>query len=156
MAKDGSTESTPKKPRRKKIVLPVEIRAHRQKAKALIAYREHGTVTWATQAAGIDRSTWYLWLNNDPLFAREAEIAEQAVADELEAQAIKRAVEGDTTLIIFLLKNLKREKYGEKQQLILASPEVMARLERQAVLFTERLTGEALGIVRRITDEVWR
>lgn len=43
-----------------------------------------------------------------------------------------------------------------KQVIVLASPELRERLERQAQLFTERLTGDALAIVRSITDEVWQ
>jgi hypothetical protein len=87
------------------------------KKKALDGYVETGTVTGACRVARISRTTFYEWLKKDPKFAKQYEHAKEQVGDLLEEEALKRAYGGDHTLIIFLLKGLKPEKYGDKQAL---------------------------------------
>ena len=90
------------------------------------------TVTHAAALTGIAKKTVYEWLKQDPDFAAAFELAKEAVGDKLEKEAIRRACEGinkpvyyqgqkvDTikeysdTLLIFLLKGQKPEKFGDK------------------------------------------
>lgn len=90
-----------------------------EKRAALRAYVEVGTVTAAMQAIGMSRRTWYHWQDGDPDFRDAAQDAEQAAADRLEAVAIARATKAEgasDTLLIFLLKGMRPEKYRERYQ----------------------------------------
>ena len=86
-----------------------------KKKAALDGYVETGTVTGACRKAHINRTTFYRWVKGDTKFAQQYEQAKEQVGDLLEEEALKRAYNGDHTLIIFLLKGLKPEKYGDKQ-----------------------------------------
>ena len=55
-----------------------------RKASFLEAYAEAATVTHASRAAGIIRSTHYRWLNDDPEYAERFEQARAEVVDEVE------------------------------------------------------------------------
>lgn len=79
-----------------------------------------GTVTGACIAAGVDRKTWYNWVRDDETFAEHVASAKEQVADRLEQAAIERAtafIEPSDTLLIFLLKGLRREVYGDKREI---------------------------------------
>lgn len=79
----------------------------------LDALRAHGIVTRAAQEAGIDRDTAYYERKRDPVFAQEwAEALDRGV-DMLEDVARQRAYKGSDTLMIFLLKAHRPEKYRE-------------------------------------------
>ena len=88
---------------------------HPKKRAFLLAYMQTGVVTAAAKAAKIDRRTVYNWLDSDPDFAEAMEQAKEAVVDMLEHEAIKRATTGKSdTLLIFLLKGMKPEKYSDR------------------------------------------
>ncbi len=84
------------------------------KQAALEAYGEYGTVSAACQTAGIGRTTWYDWRGSDPEFDKGVRHAEEAICDKLEQAAIKRALDKSDMLMVFLLKGLKRGRYGDK------------------------------------------
>lgn len=86
------------------------------KKAVLDAFIELGTVYHACKQAGVGRTTWYNWLKDDPEFAEAVSKAEEDVADDLEQEAIKRAKDGSDTLLIFLLKGHKPEKFKERFQ----------------------------------------
>ena len=94
-----STDSTPKQPD----WVP----------KWLKVYRDTGVVRLACHAVGIDRSTPYHLKDRDPEFKRLWEEAEEDAADILEAEARNRARKGSDTLMIFLLKNIRPQKFRE-------------------------------------------
>lgn len=79
----------------------------------LDALRMHGVVTRAALAAGIHRDTAYFERQRDPLFAQEWVDALDRGADMLEDTAKQRAYEGSDTLLIFLLKAHRPERYRE-------------------------------------------
>lgn len=54
------------------------------------------------------------------------------------------------------IETMFRFGLGTSDHLTVVSPDVVARLQTQAQRFVDELTPEALAIVRRITDEVWR
>ncbi len=110
-----------------------EIR-HPKKRAFLAAMGECGNVSQACELAGIHRSTHYDWLENDPEYAEAFAHAEDHAAERLEQEARRRAVEGvekpvyqggrqvgvvreySDTLLIFLLKGAKPEKYQERSR----------------------------------------
>ena len=123
---------------------------HPKKRAFLSAYSRVGTVASGCRAAGIDRATQWHWRKNDPQFVAMMELAYEMAGDYLEEEAIKRAYAGNTTLLIFLLKGFKPDKYLERMviqtvlasylkaqavnagnsELTKASPEQLQRLER--------------------------
>jgi hypothetical protein len=87
----------------------------RGKKKAVIAaYIEHCTVTHACRAAKVAPASWYEWKHNDPDFLAATVAAAEAVADRMEKVMIRRATEGSDTLLIFLMKGLRPEKYKDR------------------------------------------
>lgn len=108
---------------------------HVKKRLFLIAYSETGNLSFASEVAGIDRSTHYVWLKNDVKYAEAYEQAKDIAADALELEARRRAVEGvdepvyykgravgavrkfSDTLLIVLLKGVMPEKYKDRQDI---------------------------------------
>ena len=80
----------------------------------LEAYRDLGTVSGAARRIGVHRQRLYAWRQADAAFAAQWAEVEAEVADDLEQEAIRRAKEGSDTLLIFLLKGLKPERYRER------------------------------------------
>lgn len=108
-------------------------------AKAFLAVlAESGNIRLSCQAADIDRSTAYRLRTSDETFLTEWEQAQEEAADLLEQEARRRAHDGwdepvfgsmgqgqgsgeigmvrkySDTLLIFLLKGAKPEKYRER------------------------------------------
>ncbi len=76
--------------------------------------RETGNVTGSARAAGISRGHAYAEREKSPQFARDWDDALEEAADALEEEARKRAKTTSDTLLIFLLKGLKPETYGDR------------------------------------------
>jgi len=117
---------------------------HQKKRAYLLALSFCGNVSLAAKVAGIDRATVYVWRNGkagrensraDEAFLSAEMIAKEMAADRLEGEAWRRAVEGvqepvgfyrgepgayvrrySDTLLIFLLKGLRPEKYRERYE----------------------------------------
>lgn len=87
-------------------------------------------------AIGIERTHYYRWRDQHPEFATAADAAIEAGTDRLEDIAVKRAEDQSDTLLIFLLKARRREKFGDRQQ-----------LEHRGV------DGGPLILVHRVTDD---
>jgi hypothetical protein len=99
------------------------------------ALRQCGNVQEACESSGVPRRTAYNWRDADADFAAAWEGAVEEAADRMEREAFRRAVEGTNkpvyqqgrqvgeireysdTLLIFLLKGAKPEKYRERQEL---------------------------------------
>lgn len=118
--------------------------AHHKKRAFLSAYAVVGTVTGAAKTTGISRRSHSSWMKNDANYAAAFVVAEQIAADALEQEARRRAIEGvmrpvlykgvqveitdpqtgqpaplfeheySDTLLIFMLKGAKPDKYGDK------------------------------------------
>lgn len=98
----------------------------------LAAFSECGVISRAAEIAGIDRGAHYRWIQDDLEYAKAFHDAEEVAAERLEEEARRRAVEGterpvyyqgqqcgtireySDTLLIFLLKGAKPEKYAER------------------------------------------
>jgi len=102
----------------------------------IAALRETGCVSSAIKTCGVSRKTAYASRNRSESFAKEWDDACEEAADTLEGVAFKRAREGwvepvdpkkpaahrrayppSDKLLEFLLRHLKPEKYGWKQQI---------------------------------------
>jgi hypothetical protein len=109
-----------------------EVHNHRQRA-VLLAYGTSGQVAAACSTAGVDRTTHYYWMNHDPVYVAAFAEAKEQVADVLEAEATRRALGWEETqyrpdgtpytvrrysdtLLIFLLKGARPEKYKDSAQ----------------------------------------
>lgn len=114
------------------------IRTPEKRSAFLSALAECGNVADAARLAQVARNALYLWKKDDPDFAAEWEAALAAGGDSLEEEAIRRARDGweepvfyqgqqvstvrrySDTLMIFLLKGLMPQKYGERHQVELS------------------------------------
>lgn len=75
-------------------------------------------MTLAAQAAGISRNALHVWRSEDPDFAAAYDDALEQGTDRLEDVAVQRAIDGGSdTMLIFMLKGRRRDKWGDKQQI---------------------------------------
>lgn len=82
----------------------------------LTALGAYGTVQHAAKAAGLGRRTVYNWRNEDLAFAQEWDDRIEDCTDVLEQSLYQRAMEGDTTAAIFLLKGARPAKYRDNHR----------------------------------------
>lgn len=103
-----------------------------KKEKFIEALRNTGNISKAAKLTKVDRKTVYNWKESDAEFAKKWEVALNEASDLLEDEAKRRAYEGvkkpvyqggkrvgyvqeySDTLLIFLLKGAKPEKYRER------------------------------------------
>lgn len=102
----------------------------------LKAFAGNGNVRLSCEIAKVGRATHYEWLKADVEYAARFKSAQEDAAEALEEEARRRAVEGvlepagwyqgspggnvrrySDTLLIFLLKGAKPEKYRERTEL---------------------------------------
>lgn len=134
--------------------------SHPKKRSFLAAYAENGNISQSAAIAGIPRRTHYDWLAADPSYAAAFEQAGEQAADALEREARRRATEGvrkerlffykgavitdrdgepirevttefSDTLLIFLLKGVRPDKYADRLKLDLHR-EIRERAEKLA------------------------
>lgn len=98
----------------------------------LEAYRSTGIVRLAAMAAGIGRTTAYERRQADPAFARAWEQAEHDATDALEAEARRRVLNTSDTLLIFLLKANRPDKFRERVDVRVQRAELEAEVRRLA------------------------
>ena len=159
------------------IAKKLAIQATQAKKRAFLdAYAETGTIKRAAEIAGIERKSHYLWLEKDPEYVEEFKSAREQAGDSLEQEARRRAIEGvpepvwyrgqivgeiqkySDTLLIFLLKGAKPEKYAEKRFYVEQTGpgggpiQVDASLSRVQAL-TEDERKKALDELRRLDAE---
>ena len=95
--------------------------------------------------AGIDRGTHYDWLQKDPEYRAQFERAQEVAIQALEDEAVRRAYEGverpvyqggekvgvireySDTLLIFLLKGARPQKYRERYDVVVEAGEGLVR-----------------------------
>lgn len=133
----------------------------RPKRAFLIEYMQSGRKDKAAKAAGVSYSTVWGWNNRDESFRQAYETAQEVAVDLLEMEAVRRAKDGwlkpvfqagtlvghvreyDSSMLMFLLKGLKPERYVERREVynvdvasrLRAGKErsINARLERTAL-----------------------
>ncbi|MDP1965325.1 MAG: hypothetical protein Q8K93_24335 [Reyranella sp.] len=77
---------------------------------------DSGSVSAAAARAGIARNTVYQRRKADPAFALGWKKAMEMAAEMLRDRAIARAHEGDNRLLMFLLRTLKPEIFGQARR----------------------------------------
>jgi len=79
-----------------------------------------GVITVACQKAGLARSTFYFWRDEDPEFdAAVLEIRNEFAVDFAESQLLNNMKAGRETSIIFFLKTRGRHRgYGQDEQVV--------------------------------------
>jgi hypothetical protein len=82
------------------------------RVRVLEAFRELGRVDQACEAAKVPRRTFYEWIQRDEEFAAKFEEARRPVADLLEDEAVKRAIAGSDSLLMFLLEHRNPGVFG--------------------------------------------
>lgn len=109
------------------------VRTPKKREKFFDGLRRSCNVSKACKLAGIARNSAYLWRRDDKAFAAEWNKAIEQAADLLEEEAVRRAVTGvkkpvfqsgrlghvteySDTLLIFLLKGAKPQKYAERKE----------------------------------------
>jgi len=90
-----------------------------KKKEMLIALEKSlGVVTSACKAVGIDRTTHYLWMNNDEDYKKSVEELSEVALDFAESQLHKQIKGGNTTATIFYLKTKgKKRDYIERTEI---------------------------------------
>ena len=77
-----------------------------------------GVVTVACKKAEIPRSTYYKWLKDDEVFAKNVKEIENVALDFAESQLHKQISENSTAATIFYLKTKgKKRGYIERQEI---------------------------------------
>ena len=89
-------------------------RTPKKEADLLDALRQGASVASACHTAGVGRSTAYEWREADTAFRDAWDDAVEAGTDELEDEAVKRAKAGSDTLLIFMLKARRPDKYKDR------------------------------------------
>lgn len=111
----------------------------------LMLLSETGNVTYAAQGAGVSRATVYKHRHINALFAAKWEAAAELGVDGLEDVARERARTMSDTLLIFLLKAARPERYRERietrnvsitpeQARAMSDEEIEAELKRKGLL----------------------
>jgi hypothetical protein len=118
---------------------------HPKKRAMLAALARTGNISASARATDICRRTHYDWLESDPEYRPAVELAMEEAADVLEAVARQRALVGSDTLLIFLLKAVRPEKYRERYvpsgTVIEQLPEPPRSIEELNRRMQERLDG---------------
>ena len=115
---------------------------HPKKRSMLAALSKTGNISAAARAAQICRRTHYDWLDSDPSYCPAVRQAWEEAADVLEACARKRALIGSDTLLIFLLKSVRPEKFRERYEV-----EHKRDTQQQALVDSIRR-----GLIRMMTE----
>lgn len=89
---------------------------HSKKRAFLTHFADHGSVSTAAELSGINRWTHYHWLKNDSDYQEAFHDAEKSAVSSLEDEARKRAIGGSDTLLIFLLKGLRPERFSDRHR----------------------------------------
>ena len=83
----------------------------------LTAYAMSGNHSASSRTASVPPGVHYKWMREE-VYQAEFARAEIMAGDILEAEARRRGLKQSDTLLIFLLKAHKPEKYGDKVQLV--------------------------------------
>ena len=82
----------------------------------LAALAQSGNITEACKLTKVGRTTFYERRNSDPAFQSALKDAFAVATDALEAEARRRAMAGDSILLMFLLKAHRPKKFRERHE----------------------------------------
>ena len=138
----------------------------KKKAEFLDALAQSGNVRQAAKAVGFSANRFYVHRRQDPLFAQKwEETIQQAMDTVLEPEAIRRAVDGvdkavfyrgeqvgvqreySDTLLIFLLKGWKADRYKERSEVFhRGAVELLRKLEHIGTMTPDQLQAFLLEV----------
>lgn len=143
------------------------------------AFRQSGFVLQTCNRVGVKRDVFVRWLENDPAFAKEFEVANDYVTEHYELAAGKRAVEGwqepvfhqgkqvgtvtrySDRLLELLLKARNRTKYGERIDYHVDEEAIASAIASRFVAIVRRVAPDVcpgckthLGISAKIAEEM--
>ena len=76
-------------------------------------------ISESAKIINISRSTHYEWLDKSDTYKKEFENVKETFNDNIESEIIKKALDGDNTMLIFYAKTkMKHRGYTEKQILV--------------------------------------
>lgn len=91
---------------------------HTKKALIEALEKSLGVVTTACKLVGVNRSTFYQYVKDDPEFAEAVKDIDDVTIDFAESQLHKQIKDGNTTATIFYLKTKgKKRGYVEKTEI---------------------------------------
>ena len=98
----------------------VQTRIAKQKEDMLaILVNTMGIVYSACMKAGITRSTFYKWINEDNVFAEAVSDIKEQQKDFCESKILQKMQDGDSTMLIFYAKTQMRDRgYGDKREIV--------------------------------------
>jgi predicted DNA binding protein len=85
-----------------------------KKTRYLRAVEQLGTLTAGCRAAAVSHNTIYQWREHDDAFMLAEQQARTTFADELEHEVVTRGRAGSDTLLIFMLKAVRPEKFRDR------------------------------------------
>lgn len=102
-----------------------------RKCRFIEAFRHEGSIYHAAMVAGIHRTTCYKWIESDPKFALALEESKEDCYDKAETSVFKKALAGDSLLLMFYLK-AHRHKFRDKVTIDVESvrDEIQQRMEQ--------------------------
>lgn len=95
-----------------------------------------GVATSACKIVGVDRTTFYKYLNEDPVFATQVKDIQEVAIDFAESKLYEQIKENNTTATIFYLKTKgKTRGYVERQEIEHSGEikEIVVNVNRNAV-----------------------
>lgn len=90
---------------------PYDPLTYSQKREVLVGIILHGTIGAGLRRAGISRRLYWNWIQADENFSKAVDGAMDELADGMEEIAIDRARKGSDTLLLEILRALKKSKY---------------------------------------------
>jgi transposase-like protein len=82
-------------------------------------------ISEACRAIGINRTTYYTWIEKYPKFKEELELAEKQMDDIAENSLYKNVKKGIQKAVEFYLTNRKKDKYSNNQNIEVTIPKVV-------------------------------
>lgn len=86
-------------------------KSKKRKKDFMIAFKESkGIITYACDAIGVSRQTFYYWMSTDEKFKQEIDDINESTIDLVEHKLLSLINKEDTTAIIFYLKTKGRNR----------------------------------------------
>lgn len=90
--------------------------------------RQVSNLSQAAEQLSISKMRVHSWRKSDPEFAKQLDVAEELLADDLEIALRECKTAAQVTAIIFLLKGLRPQKYRDNYKFEVENPKVQELL----------------------------
>lgn len=112
----------------------------------------HSNISASCEGANVDRTTYYKWYQNDPLFREKADDIRLQIDDNIETTAVSKCLnDRDTTMLIFMLKTrMKARGYVEKTEVEHLGE---LRIMQETALDFSNLSVDELRELKKLSDK---